>query len=149
MMSTTKKHATFVYWNVSCLPVNVASIDCGAVSISQIPSAVHCAEHECSSLFDVELLRYKDTLDNDKPAEVNSAVFQAMKMVRIRTESLAKSAGERAKSSFTQMLVMIHVTATNEVSEGSGAKRSFDDLPCNTTSTAARGSGSVTQPELR
>jgi hypothetical protein len=85
---------------------------------------------------------------NDKPAEVNSTVFQAVKMVRIRTESLAKLAGERTKSSVTQMLVMIHVTVTNEVSEGSGAKHSFGDSPCNATSTAARGSGSVTQTEL-
>ncbi|KIJ06643.1 hypothetical protein PAXINDRAFT_91705, partial [Paxillus involutus ATCC 200175] len=28
-----------LYWNVSCFPVNVASIECGAVSISQIPRA--------------------------------------------------------------------------------------------------------------
>jgi hypothetical protein len=70
-----------------------------------------------------------------------------MKMVRIRTESLAKLAGEGAKSSVAQVLVMVHVTATNEVSEGGGAKRSFDDLPCNATSTAARGSGPITQPE--
>ena len=36
---------TLVYWNVSCLPVNVASIDCGEVSIWQIPEAAHRSKH--------------------------------------------------------------------------------------------------------
>lgn len=49
----------------------------------------------------------------DEPAEMDSAVFQAVKMVGIRTESLAKLARERAKSSIAQVLVMIHVTAAN------------------------------------
>jgi hypothetical protein len=83
----------------------------------------------------------------DKPAEMNSAVFQAVEMVCIRTESLAKLAGERAKSSIAQVLVMVHITVVNEVLEG-GAERSFESLPRNATSTAARGSGSITQPEL-
>lgn len=51
----------------------------------------------------------------DKPAEMNSAVLQAVKMVCTRTESLAKLAGERAKSSITLMLVMIHVTAVQNM----------------------------------
>jgi hypothetical protein len=84
----------------------------------------------------------------DKPAEVNSTVFQAVKMVRIRTESLTKLTGEGTKSSIAQVLVMVHITAANEVSAGSGSKRSFDDLPRNATSTAARGGGPITQPEL-
>ena len=41
---------TLVYWNVSCLPVNVASIDCGEVSIWQIPEAAHRSKHGCDSL---------------------------------------------------------------------------------------------------
>lgn len=63
------------------------------------------------------------------PAKMDSAVFQAVKVVCIRTKSLAKLARERAKSSIAQVLVMIHVT-------------------CNATSAATRGSGSVVQPEL-
>jgi hypothetical protein len=63
------------------------------------------------------------------PAKMSSAVFQAVEMIYIRTESLAKLAGERAKSSIAQVLVMVHITR-------------------NATSTAARGSGSITQPEL-
>ena len=41
---------TFVYWNVSCLPVKVASIDIGAASIWHIPGAEHSAKHWCDSL---------------------------------------------------------------------------------------------------
>lgn len=62
-------------------------------------------------------------------AEVNSTVFQAVKMVRICTESLAKLTWERTKPSIAQVLVMVHITR-------------------NATSTAARGSGPVTQPKL-
>jgi hypothetical protein len=83
----------------------------------------------------------------DKPAEMNSAVFQVVEMVCIRTESLAKLAGERAKSSIAHVLVMVHITVVNEASEG-GAKLSSESLPRNATSTATRGSGSVTQPDL-
>jgi hypothetical protein len=46
-----KELNTFVYWNVSFLPVNVASIEWGAVSISQTPAAVHNALQGCSSLY--------------------------------------------------------------------------------------------------
>lgn len=46
---------------------------------------------------------------------MNSAVLQAVKMVCTRTESLAKLAGERAKSSITLMLVMVHVTAVQNM----------------------------------
>lgn len=42
---------TLVYWNVSCRPVNVASIDWGVVSISQIPGAAHNISQVCSCLF--------------------------------------------------------------------------------------------------
>lgn len=41
---------TLVYWNVSCLPVNVASMECGEVSIWQIPGAAHRFKHGCASL---------------------------------------------------------------------------------------------------
>jgi len=44
---------TFVYWNVSCLPEKVASIDSGAVSIWHIPGAEHSAEHRCPSLLEI------------------------------------------------------------------------------------------------
>ena len=42
---------TLVYWNDSCRPVNVDSIDWGVVSISHVPSAVHNAEQECFNLW--------------------------------------------------------------------------------------------------
>ena len=42
--------STFVYWKVSWRPVNTASIDCGWVSISQIPVAAQTAWHLCSWL---------------------------------------------------------------------------------------------------
>ena len=48
-MTSTETH-TFVYWKVSCLPVNVASIDCGVVSIWHIPGEEHKALQECSCL---------------------------------------------------------------------------------------------------
>lgn len=48
---------TLVYWNVSCRPVKVASIDCGAVSISQIPGAEHSALQECSCLLCASALK--------------------------------------------------------------------------------------------
>ncbi len=41
---------TFVYSKVSWRPVNVALIDWGAVSISQVPWAPHTAEQGCSWL---------------------------------------------------------------------------------------------------
>src|SRR5260221_7528416 len=41
---------TLVYWNVSCRPVNVASIDRGVVSIWHMPGAEQRAEHGCDSL---------------------------------------------------------------------------------------------------
>jgi hypothetical protein len=41
---------TLVYWNVSCRPVKVASIDRGVVSIWHMPDAEHRAEHGCNSL---------------------------------------------------------------------------------------------------
>lgn len=41
---------TLVYWKVSCFPVKVASIDCGAVSISQIPGSEQSAVQTCSCL---------------------------------------------------------------------------------------------------
>lgn len=44
---------TFVYWNVSCLPEKIASIDSGAVSIWHMPDAEHSAEHECPSLLEI------------------------------------------------------------------------------------------------
>ena len=43
---------TLVYWNVSCRPVNVASTDNGAVSISQNPAASHCLQQGCGCLRD-------------------------------------------------------------------------------------------------
>ena len=48
---------TLVYWKVSCLPVKVASIDCGAVSISQKPGPLHNAIHECSCLLSLSKQR--------------------------------------------------------------------------------------------
>jgi len=42
---------TLVYWNDSCRPVKVDSIDWGVVSISHVPSAVHNAEQECFNLW--------------------------------------------------------------------------------------------------
>src|SRR6266702_1735304 len=41
---------TLVYWNVSCLPVKVASMDWGDVSNWQIPGAAHGFEHKWASL---------------------------------------------------------------------------------------------------
>lgn len=51
----------------------------------------------------------------DKPAEMNSAVLQAVKMVCTRTESLAKFTGERTTSSATLVLVMVHVTVVHNM----------------------------------
>ena len=41
---------TLVYWNDSCRPVNVDSIDWDVVSISHIPWAAHNAEQRCFDL---------------------------------------------------------------------------------------------------
>ena len=41
---------TLVYWKVSYVPVKVASMDCGNVSMLQIPGAAQNFEHECDSL---------------------------------------------------------------------------------------------------
>lgn len=41
---------TLVNWKLSCRPVNVASIDWGAISIWQIPGKEHNVEQECASL---------------------------------------------------------------------------------------------------
>ena len=47
-----KEKRTFVYGKVSCLPVNVASMDWGVVSIWHMPGAEHKALQECSCLED-------------------------------------------------------------------------------------------------
>jgi len=47
---------TLVYWNVSCRPVNVASIDRGVVSIWHMPGAEQRAEHGCDSLLNCSIL---------------------------------------------------------------------------------------------
>jgi hypothetical protein len=39
-----------VYWKHSCIPLNVSSIDSGAVSISHTPGAVHRWEQVCGFL---------------------------------------------------------------------------------------------------
>jgi hypothetical protein len=41
---------TLVYWKVSCLPENVASMDWGVVSIWHMPGAEHKALQGCSCL---------------------------------------------------------------------------------------------------
>jgi hypothetical protein len=51
----------------------------------------------------------------DEPAEMNSTVSQAMKMVCVRTESFAKLTRERAKSGITMMLIMVHITAEHKI----------------------------------
>ena len=45
-----KRRRTFVYWKHSCIPLNVSSIDSGAVSISHTPGAVHRWEQVCGFL---------------------------------------------------------------------------------------------------
>jgi hypothetical protein len=47
-----KEKHTFVYWKVSCLPVNVVSMDWGIVSSWHMPGAEHKALQECSCLED-------------------------------------------------------------------------------------------------
>ena len=53
-----------MYWNVECCPVNVASIDCGAVLISQIPEAEHRALHGCISLVIIALALFHHEIDD-------------------------------------------------------------------------------------
>lgn len=59
---------TLVYWNVSCLPVKVASIERGVVSIWHMPGAEHRAEHGCASLSQSFSLKSSFNRDKYEPA---------------------------------------------------------------------------------
>ncbi|KIO11053.1 hypothetical protein M404DRAFT_128040, partial [Pisolithus tinctorius Marx 270] len=70
---------TFVYRKISCLPVKVASIECGAVSISHMPCAEHVAVQKCSCLFDdgaaSALCQSLKDVTVNPPAKVNHPIF--------------------------------------------------------------------------
>lgn len=84
--------------------------------------------------------------DIDEPAEVNSAVLQAVKMVCVRTESFAKLTRERTKSGITLVSIMVHVTAEHEI-QNEVPKIDCFYLHCNATGITAR-SGTVSQRQL-
>jgi len=72
---------TFVYWKVSCLPVNVAATDRGIVSVWHMPGAEHKALQECSCL-EKHDKRYPTTRKSpDTPAKVTLVRSQTMKVV--------------------------------------------------------------------
>ena len=105
------RQRTLVYWNVSFLPVNVASIECGAVSISHIPGAAQTAVHKCSCLW--------FTLGSDivispshAPAEMDRPRVKTMHVVLICTQAFAQMTLDRTKSGIALMEGMI-VAASN------------------------------------
>ena len=75
--SLSKERHTFVYWNVSCLPVNVASMDWGVVSIWHIPGAEHEASQECSWL-ERSINNVPEREITDKPAKMTLVRGHAM-----------------------------------------------------------------------
>jgi hypothetical protein len=72
-----EKRRTFVYWKVSCLPVNVASMDWGVVSIWHMPGAEHKALQECSCL-EAEINDAPEREIADTPAKVTLVKDQSM-----------------------------------------------------------------------
>jgi hypothetical protein len=72
-----KEGHTFVYWKVSCLPVNVASMDWGVVSIWHMPGAEHKALQECSCL-EAEMNEGPERKMADTPAKVTLVRCQSM-----------------------------------------------------------------------
>lgn len=92
--------------------MKVASIDCGAVSISQIPGAEQSALQECSCLSYKSALkqeRYIDAGGGSEPAKVDRSGFQTMNVILVSAETVAKVTSHGAKSSITQVLFVILV----------------------------------------
>jgi hypothetical protein len=92
------------------------------------------------------IIRIHDVDDIDEPAEVNSAVLQAVKMVCVHTESFAKLTRERTKSGITLVLIMVHITAEHQI------PNEMPNVDCfylhrNATSITTR-SGTVSQHQL-
>ena len=108
---------TLVYWNVSCLPVNVASMECGEVSIWQIPGAAHRFKHGCASLISwwyssLQVQSRKWILY--RPAQVMRARCEPVK-VRLNTKSFAEFARHWAKPRIARMGLVLPLAAERQI----------------------------------
>jgi len=105
---------TLVYWNDSCRPVNVDSIDWGVVSISHVPSAVQNAEQECFNLWSSLENRHCTSKRILSLAEVKLVLLETVQMVCARAQPLAQLTRHWTHPLITAVLV-VHLITDSEL----------------------------------
>ena len=110
----TRKH-TLVYWNVSFLPVNVASMECGAVSISQIPGAAQIEVHKCSCLWFANEGEIRPPRQHYTPAKMDCARVETVHVILVCTQTFAQLALNGTEAGVALMKGMIDVTSNEHV----------------------------------